>query len=460
MSLAIKDALGAIKYFFTGSGTGTELDPFHPALPSNAATATLQQATIDALDTLTPSLTFADGPALDAFGKLRISEGVSEFQAQCQYDAEPLQYEIGNTGSGVLPVHNSNTRMVALSCGAGSGVSFIQSYLFIPYQAGKSQRIAVTGVLGAGVANQIVEIGYFDWIGGNGIFYRQDGTNGVGFGILSKTNGTVVEDFVTQSEWNADKLDGTGASGVTLAEALCFILVIDLQFLSMGRVRIGFDIGGRVIYAHEFNHANILAVPYMQTATLPICMQVRAVGSAASKTAYFKCANVDSEGGVAQENGYSFSTPNLSVTAGSNTRTHLATIRPKLTFNGITNRTRIAVIELSFLVTGTNNVFWELIVGAEFSVQPTFSDMNTTYSTAEYGTGGTYTGGTGIVLESDYVLASNQVKGVSNMQITAKLPISLNRDGAHRALGSISVFVTGLGGTSATNCSIKILEVR
>ena len=38
----------------------------------------------------------------------------------------------------------------------------------------------------------------------------------------------------------------------------------------MGRVRCGFDVAGVIYYAHEFLNANVLAVPYMQTASLPI----------------------------------------------------------------------------------------------------------------------------------------------------------------------------------------------
>lgn len=76
-----------------------------------------------------------DGANLDAFSRLRTSHPTGLFSAQCQYDHDPLLYEVGTTGSGTTPAHNANTRMVALAC-TGTGTSFIQSYEYIPYQYG------------------------------------------------------------------------------------------------------------------------------------------------------------------------------------------------------------------------------------------------------------------------------------------------------------------------------------
>ena len=125
------------------------------------------------------SVVFGDSASNDSFSRLRVSEPVGLFSAQCQYDADPLLYETGNTGTGVAPAHNADTRMVALSATAGTGTSFIQSYEYVPYQAGKSQLIFVTGVIGAAVAAAVVDIGAFD--AANGIGLRQNGTSGLQF---------------------------------------------------------------------------------------------------------------------------------------------------------------------------------------------------------------------------------------------------------------------------------------
>ena len=109
-----------------------------------------------------PAFSVSDGPQVDAFSSLRVSQKSALFQAQCQYDSEPLQYEVGTTGTGVSPTHNTNTRMVTISCTAGTGTSFIQSYRYIPYQAGRSQIAEITGVMGSAVAGCVKEVGLFD----------------------------------------------------------------------------------------------------------------------------------------------------------------------------------------------------------------------------------------------------------------------------------------------------------
>jgi len=42
------------------------------------------------------------------------------------------------------------------------------------------------------------------------------------------------------------------------------------------------------------------------------------------------------------------------------------------------------------IVTGNSPVYWELCIGATFSVAPTWADVNTASSAFEYGKGGTF----------------------------------------------------------------------
>ena len=382
------------------------------------------------------SVLLGDSASNDSFSRLRVSEPVGLFSAQCQYDADPLLYETGNTGTGVVPAHNVDTRMVALSATAGTGTSFIQSYEYVPYQPGKSQLIFVTGVIGAAVAAAVVDIGAFD--AANGIGLRQNGTSGLQFFRRTSTSGSVVTNTVDQSSWNQDKLDGTGKSGITLDITKAIILVIDAQFLAMGRVRFGFDIDGMIVWAHYMKHANVIAVPYMQTLTLPIQMLITATSTAGTKTAHFKCASVSSEGGFADDAGYSFATPEGTVTAANGARTHILSIRPRTTFNSLANRYRYKTTSLEVFVTGANPVFWELCIGATFSVAPTFGNVNATYSGTDYGTGGTLSAA-GLVIASGYVSATNQSKTSVSREIAARYPISLDRAGAVRANGTMSL---------------------
>lgn len=416
----------------------------------NPATLELQQAQYNL---------WADSARFDAFSRLRTSQPTNLFSVSAQYGAVTVQMERGAIGTGVTPVHNANTRMVELVCTAGDGTSYMQSFKYIPYQPGKSHEIAVTFVAGTRVAGAVFEAGYFDFY--NGLFFRQTGS-GLSVVRRTSTSGSMVDNEVPQSDWNLDKLDGTGTSGFTLDDTKAQILFIDFQFLGMGRVRMGFDIDGIIVYCHEFRNANNLAVPYMQSGTLPIQILLTTTGTSVTKTSYFKCAAVHSEGGFEEDRAYQLSTPEGTVTAGNGTRTHLISVRPKTTYNGIINREDLILGPIALLVTGNSPVYWEIIVGATFSVAPTWANINTASSAFEYGTGGTFSGiGTGgMVIQSGYISASTQSKESVAAEVTSKLACSLDRAGAVRPNGTFTIVVTGIGATSAVRGAINFKEIR
>lgn len=416
-------------------------------------------------------ISFKDTGALDAFGRLRTSTPETIFNVQQQYNSAPLQMESGNTGTGVIPTHSANTRMTALSVTAGSGTSFMQSHQYNPYQPGRSQFFAITFVVGTGVANTTVDIGYFD--SNNGVILRQNGTTNLQLILRTSTSGSLSDaNIVNQSVWNIDGLNvglnTLNPSGKTLDITKAQIMVVDLQYLGMGRVRIGFDIDGVIYYVHEFKNANNLDVPYMQTATLPVGLLITATGSGATKTSYFKCATVQTEGGNLDLYGFNFSTPETSVTASSGARTHILSVRPKTTFNSITNRQLFQLLSINQITTGDHPVFWELCVGATLG-GVAWTDVNTTNSGIEYtSTIGTFTNLTnGVVIASGYTSGAGTGNSPPTVTVvpvlpiqSLKYPISLDRAGAVRTMGTLTLLVTGIGGTSATRASFNYKEIR
>jgi len=399
--------------------------------------------------------------ATDAFSRVRVSQPSTLFSVQCQYNSEPLIMGYGNTGDGDAPAFDSAKRMVLLSVnsGASGGLSWAQSFEYIPYQPGKSQLIFITGLMGTAVEYAVVRCGIGD--NSNGIFYEQNGIGGLNFVITSSTSGTPIDNSVSQSYWNIDPLDGTGPSGIILDPTKVHILVIDCQYLGMGQVRMGFDINGKIIWAHHFHHANAITTPYMQTLALPVRMQINATsGLGTEKNAYFKCASVSSEGGFSEDYGYGFAAE-ATGTAGSSVRAHIGSIRPATTFNSLTNRIKLQLDSVDLIVTGANPVLFEMCLGVSYSVAPGFSAANATYSASEIGSGGTYDSLTGgVVIGSAYVAASTQVKNSVTRSVRSKYPLTLDRSGAVRSLGTLAVLGTGIGGTSACRVVFNWQEIR
>ena len=407
------------------------------------------------LSILSNDVGFKDSANLDAFSRLRVSNPATLFDAQQTYNLNPLLFESITSGSGASVAHDATNgaALFTFSSTPTTGKAYQQSYEYIRYQPSKSQLAFVTFNFIESVTDVLKFAGYSD--GSNGFEFQNDGTNNQ-FKIYStSSNG---DQTVTQSNWNLDKLDGTGSSGITLDITKTQILIIDFQALYAGRVRMGFDINGVIIYCHEFLHANIVSTPYIYTANLPVRCGMTCTATV-STTMRFICCAVVSEGGMDETIGYEFAQEGT-ATAASGARTHVLSIRPKLLFNGLTNRTKMAFIEVNALVTGNNPIYWELVLGQAISGTTTFNDVNSTYSGMEYNTAGTISGSPAIVVDSGYVAASNQSKGAEGRVLTSRYPITLDAAGAVRALGTISIIATGIGASSAMRVAGKFKEIR
>lgn len=392
---------------------------------------------------------------IDSFGRIRTSDPQNVFDAQFTYDLHPLLFEQVATGTGASVAHDTTNRnaLMTFSSTTTGGVALIQTYEYFRYQPGKSQLLRLTFNFIESKANCLKFAGLSD--GTNGYEFQNNGTTNQ-FVIYSGT--AVGNQTVAQSSWNLDKLDGTGESGYTLDITKSNHFVLDFEALYVGRVRMGFDIGGTTIYCHEFLLANTVTNQYIQTANLPIRCGMTCTGTV-STTMRMHCCSLVSEGGQNNVTGYEFAQEGT-ATASSGARTHLLSIRPKTTFNSITNRVKVLYIEIDMLVTGANPVLWELCIGQAISGTTTYNDVNATYSSMEYNTAGTISGSPTIVLDSGYVSSSNVTKGSSTMSLSAKYPITLDRAGAVRTLGTLSLIVTGIGGASACRGLIKFAELR
>lgn len=400
---------------------------------------------VNSTDTLKISL--ADY-LVDAFGRLKVSNPAGVFDAQFTYDLHPLLFEQITNGTGAAIAHDATNRNAVMTFNSTNtgGKAFMQSFEHIRYQPGKSQNPRITFNFKEQTANCLK-------------FARlSDGINGYAFentGALNRFviySGTATGNLIAnQVDWNLDKLPSLDITKINH-------LVIDFQALYVGRVRFGFDIAGRIVWCHEFDTANILENQYIQTANLPIQVGMTCSGTVTTSMIFICCA-VASEGGQENLHGYEFAAKS-NVTAASGVATHALSLRPKLLFNGFTNRVRIGWIEIDIAVTGNNPVDWELVIGQEITGTTAFNDVNTTYSAAEFNTAGTASGSPAIVIDGGHVPASNSAKGAQSMQITARYPITLNAAGLHRLLGTISVLLTGVGGASACRVTVKFVEVR
>jgi hypothetical protein len=393
----------------------------------------------------------ADSAGVDAFSRIRTSNPVTVFDSTFQYGLAPLLYEVLSTNTGTV-THDPTNACAVLACSAGgAGSATLQSYRYIRYQPGKSQLVFLTFTLGAAVANVTRQIGL--WDDANGFYLEQAGTT---VNLVRKSASGTGSLTVPQSSWNLNKMDGTGKGGILLDLSKSQILIIDAQWLGVGRVRIGFDIDGKIYYVHEFLHANYTNNVYTQTLNLPIRARISTSAAVAANMKMI-CASVQSEGGSESEIGYNFASQSAGAT-GNGTRTHILSLQPATGFNGQVNRTTFVLEEIDVLNTSSTPMYWELCVGTD--VGGTFTSDNTGYSAIQTNRGGTLTGNPGIVFANGYLQATVQNKSSVSQNLSIKYPITLNASGSPRSFGRISLLASGIGGAATLQAALTWKEIR
>jgi hypothetical protein len=243
---------------------------------------------------------FSEGqPQLDAFGKLRTSGAT--LLGEYVFNTGLLPNEFTNTTSktGASITWNANFHAAVLTLDGNAADEIITqtSNTYHHYFPGSSQTFMGTVALGdTGVTNLIRQWGMFETR--NGFFFKQDGTE-LNVTIRSDTSGSVVDTDIAQSDWNVDKLDGTGRSQMTIDVTKDNLYWMDVQWLGAGRVRFGVFYNGQRIVCHEYYHGNNYVPPVTKTGSLPVCFVQKtngtAIGSAHSMNVYCAAVYTESE---------------------------------------------------------------------------------------------------------------------------------------------------------------------
>jgi hypothetical protein len=401
-------------------------------------------------------VTFAPSTAQDSFGRLRVSEPFTMFDSSHRFDDNDL-WATATATSGTA-VFNANQGLVDLNVTAASGSSVIRETIKVfAYQPGKSLLTLNTFVMSPAKTGLTQRVGYY---GANNGFYLEQAGSNVSFVQRSVVTGSLVNTPVLQADWNGDKLDGSGPSGLTLDLTKAQILWMDLEWLGVGSVRMGFVINGQFILCHTFNHANIIASTYITTASLPLRYEIfNTAGTTGTSTLKQVCSTVISEGGYElrgkqQSIGRSITAPMTFAVAG--------TYYPVVGIRLISTRLDAIVIATAISLIGLGNgknYQWRVVNGnvaiSGGSWVPAGGD-----SAVEYNITGTSATG-GRILASGYVNSSNQGSPSINILKEALFANQLERD----ALAGvpyqlvIEMAIDATGGLSGAYASIDWEEV-
>ena len=392
------------------------------------------------------------GTGSDAFGRLRTSAPLTLFDSSHRYKDNGLWAT--SSGTGGTTTFDANAGLVTLNTTTASGSEIVrETTKCFSYQPGKSLLVMSTFVMNAPQTNLRQRVGYYG--ASNGMFLEQDGTT-ISFVERSAVTGSVVDTKVAKASWNIDKMDGTGPSGYTLDLTKAQIFWMDIEWLGLGTVRLGFIIDGQFIHCHSFHHANLVTTTYITTASLPLRYEITNTGTTASTSVLKQiCSTVLSEGGyelrgLQQAVGTTITAPYNLATAG--TFYPVISLRLKAA-----NLDAIVILTaLSVLGVSSTNYLWRVVATAT-TTGGTWVSAGTN-SNVEYNLTGTATTG-GRILAQGYFSSTNQSHSKIDILKEALFSFQLERDGYTNTPYELSLVMTAAGGSSTVHASMDFEEI-
>ena len=393
--------------------------------------------------------------SVDAFGRLRVANPLTLFDSSHRYQDNGLWAT--DTATGGTAVFSANEGLINLSVSTSSGSRVYRETLrAFSYQPGKSLSVLSTFVFSPAKTNLRQRVGYFGTA--NGIYLELNNST-LSFVERSNVSGSLVETKVAQADWNIDKLDGTGPSGLTLDITKAQILWMDVEWLGLGTVRTGFVIDGKLIHCHSFNHANLITSTYITTASLPLRYELENTGTTASASTLKQvCSSVISEGG------YELRGAQQAVTIPVTSPVSLATAGttyPVLSVRLKTSPNRldaiVVLLALSVLGTSSNTVYnWQLLSGGT-TTGGTWVSAGATSSVEYKIDGGSVSGGT--VLASGYINSTNQSAPTTNILRDSLFSKQLERNSFTSTPLELTLVMTASTNSAVVYASLDFEEI-
>jgi len=286
----------------------------------------------------------------------------------------------------------------------------------------------MTGIInaypGGNQTGTSAKLGYFDNL--NGPYFEYVGGTGMQVVLRTSTLGSIVDNIVTQANWNQDTLDGSGPSGLAVDWAKSLIYVINLAWLGVGIVQFGIIYGGTYYPVHVIRNTT-LTTTYTATSNLPIRFAISCSGTAGNGQLDMICASASSEAGYSiRGSPFAVAWPTKSI---GDTETYIGSLRLRSGYRAIITLNRAGILAAS----GDNievSIYRYLWPNNPISGVNTFTTVNSGLSAIEYNTTGTWTdGGDGILLYRTYISGSSlfenlNFKDVEPIFITGGIQVS------------------------------------
>jgi hypothetical protein len=216
--------------------------------------------------------------SVDSKGRLKVQTQQTIFFNTFQYGKETDVWD-ESTANGATATFDSSVSQIRMAVTNQAGSKVIRQTRNVQrYTPGRTQTVAFAIRLQTPVTGIRRRFGMFD--GNDGFFFEDCGTvdaNGqpqYACVIINSDGATPTVERIYRSDWNGDKLDGNGPSGIVADPQAQQLVMIDYEWYGAGSVTFAFVINGLPRVIHTVNNGNRLPRAWCKTPFLPVRLEL------------------------------------------------------------------------------------------------------------------------------------------------------------------------------------------
>lgn len=378
-------------------------------------------------------------PQFSDNNRLKVAPFQTVFFNTFQYGKETDVWDERITGVGTA-THNTASSNVVMEVGSTAGSKVVrQTKQVMRYIPGRPATLAFAIRLEAPTPGVRRRFGLFNET--DGAYFEDDGGT-YSYVIRSSTSGITTETRVTRENWNGEKFDGNGYTGVTADATKQQMISINYEWYGAGGVTFNWLMKNETIVSHKFENSNVNDLVWCRSPFLPIRVEIENVTGVAGTHYLYQGSNSLIQEGEPEKLGTLLSVSNpITGTSMQSADTFYPIISLRLKSSALQ-----AVMLLRSLQAVTNdntNVYWRLFENATLT-GASWTDHPDPNSFMQYDTTATALTG-GQALLSGFTIAG----GASLVDVDDKAALQIGRSG----IGTISDIYTLACASPNTNKS-------
>lgn len=233
--------------------------------------------------------------SIDTKGRLKVQTQESIFFNTFQYGKETDVWDelSANGGSATF---DPNISHIDMSVNSTLGSKIVrQTRNVMRYTSGRANTVTFSVRLTNPTIGIRRRFGLFN--GTDGFYFEDSGILGsdglpeYACVLISTASGVQTTERIIRNDWNGDKLDGNGASGITAVPSAQQMISVEYEWYGAGQIIFSYIINGLPRVIHTINTGNRLYLPWSKTPFLPIRLELENIGGVAGTHHLYQGSN-------------------------------------------------------------------------------------------------------------------------------------------------------------------------